>query len=488
MKTIKIGRNSSNDIVLDDMTVSSSHAIIEIQDDGHTFIKDLNSKNGTFINKKAVTVRTSIYANDIIRVGNSKVDWISQVNKPSFQKKTITPEIQLDSNEITRKVTIGRSSENSIVFTQKDISSSHAFLAKKKNGEIVLVDNTSSNGTYVNGQRISMHTLHKGDKVLLANKYHLNWESIFETEKTSRWKATCVAVTVIVIGLIGSWYFMSKKPWAPEEIYSTYSKTEVLIFSSFYYKVDVGPHDFGMWITDGTECKKINTPSDAMFGTGTGFFISNDGKIMTNKHVINYWEYKPQYAEAIKGYIQSYIKSLIAKGLISPIEYLPLVNEVRVEPQLVLLGILPNDTHLSSISDLIPSSMVKVSSDNEIDLAIIQTNSKSLPAGVNTIVNLEESDVADIKVGRKIFSIGFPEGLNMASTNVGIEANNQSGEISQIRGDVEFGHNVSIRQGASGSPVFNEYGKLIGVMNAGFVHTQGYNMAIKAKYAVELAK
>ena len=45
MRIIKIGRSSVNDIVLSDLTVSSSHAIIEIQDDGQVFIKDLNSKN-----------------------------------------------------------------------------------------------------------------------------------------------------------------------------------------------------------------------------------------------------------------------------------------------------------------------------------------------------------------------------------------------------------------------------------------------------------
>ena len=50
--TVKIGRELSNDISLDDITVSRSHAIINRE---HNFtIKDLGSLNGTYINAVAV--------------------------------------------------------------------------------------------------------------------------------------------------------------------------------------------------------------------------------------------------------------------------------------------------------------------------------------------------------------------------------------------------------------------------------------------------
>lgn len=132
MKTLKIGRSSSNDIILDDMTVSSVHAIIEVQEDGQMFIKDLNSKNGTFVNDKLIALRVPIFANDSIRVGNSQVNWVSYINKPSRPLKPVPLQVSIDSNEIVTKQTIGRSPDNNIVFSQKDISSFHAFLAKKK--------------------------------------------------------------------------------------------------------------------------------------------------------------------------------------------------------------------------------------------------------------------------------------------------------------------------------------------------------------------
>lgn len=62
----KIGRDTSNEIQLDDITVSRSHAII-IKKDGYQ-IKDLGSLNGTYIN--AIAVRAGkLNAGDEIQIG-----------------------------------------------------------------------------------------------------------------------------------------------------------------------------------------------------------------------------------------------------------------------------------------------------------------------------------------------------------------------------------------------------------------------------------
>lgn len=494
MRTIKIGRGNANDIVINNVTVSSLHAIIEVQDDRSVFIKDLNSTNGTFVNGVKITDRTKIYANDVVKAGNSVVDWIRYVNSVNKPKKPVNnTNAFVDNNQIVKKVTIGRLPENDMVFSQNDISSSHAYLALKSDGSIVIVDKSSSNGTYVNGERISIHSLKKGDKVLLAKKYPLNWESVIKPSNTQLNKTLLIPIisAIVIIAVIAGVFFINPntKPWPAEKIYSTYKKTEVLIVGSYYYSVNAGAYDFGNWIIDDQgECQQIEDTSNAMLYTGTGFFISNTGEIMTNNHVVNPWIYKPKQGKAIKDFVKSYIKALINAGRLNPIEYLPLVNEVELEPRMVFIGVLLNDSHFTSMSDLIKCSVVKSSLDLEIDVAIIQINNKSLPAGVTQIVDLNNADVEGVIIGEKIYSIGFPENFNMGSTNIGIEANNQSGEVTQDRGNIEFGHNVPIRGGASGSPVFNQHGQLVGIMNAGFTHTQGYNMAIQAKHAVELAK
>ena len=62
----KIGRDINNEICLDDITVSRSHALIS-KSDGYT-IKDLGSLNGTYLN--AVVVRESkINPGDEVQIG-----------------------------------------------------------------------------------------------------------------------------------------------------------------------------------------------------------------------------------------------------------------------------------------------------------------------------------------------------------------------------------------------------------------------------------
>ena len=62
----KIGRDTNNDINLDDITVSRSHAMVS-KGDGYS-IKDLGSLNGTYLN--AISVKEAVVkAGDEIQVG-----------------------------------------------------------------------------------------------------------------------------------------------------------------------------------------------------------------------------------------------------------------------------------------------------------------------------------------------------------------------------------------------------------------------------------
>ena len=62
----KIGRDTTNEIQLDDITVSRSHAMISKKDGYH--IKDLGSLNGTYLN--AIAVREAqVNSGDEIQIG-----------------------------------------------------------------------------------------------------------------------------------------------------------------------------------------------------------------------------------------------------------------------------------------------------------------------------------------------------------------------------------------------------------------------------------
>lgn len=69
----RIGRIESNDVMVEDLTVSRVHA--EIYREGkHFFIRDLESTNGTFVNGKQVSVRR-LSDGDIITLGEAKMRW-----------------------------------------------------------------------------------------------------------------------------------------------------------------------------------------------------------------------------------------------------------------------------------------------------------------------------------------------------------------------------------------------------------------------------
>jgi hypothetical protein len=63
-----VGRSSENDVVVPEQTVSSSHASLWIEA-GQVWLKDLGSRNGTFVNDDRVTGATVVYVGDNIRLG-----------------------------------------------------------------------------------------------------------------------------------------------------------------------------------------------------------------------------------------------------------------------------------------------------------------------------------------------------------------------------------------------------------------------------------
>lgn len=68
---IRIGRNSANDFVIGNASVSGEHCVIE-RCEGGWRVKDLNSTNGTRINDQRITMAT-VRRNDVITFGDIAV-------------------------------------------------------------------------------------------------------------------------------------------------------------------------------------------------------------------------------------------------------------------------------------------------------------------------------------------------------------------------------------------------------------------------------
>ena len=485
MLSIKIGRSSANDYKVDSPVVSGQHAVL-VSEGGKVTLKDLNSTNGTFVNGQRITGTHELHPGDAVKLGNVPLDWEKLLQTPPVKKTIVHPGGGGGSlpADVVEKRLIGRDASANIRFEQSDVSSRHAYLCRRSNGDVLLVDNGSTNGTYVNGSKVDSATLRQGDLVLIAKKYRLDWESVFQPGKNRRknttvwWAAAGIAVTVLLAG-VAWWLWGWQRPLEPSQIYAMYKKSVVMIVQNSAYEVTVGGQKLSTYLngySDFDYCYKDDEGklrTGITGGSGTGFFISGDGKIMTNRHVV--WPTEKEEEETKEA-----IKQAIQGALIEVRQY-ELASRIEVNYRLLALAVVRNDSYVTSDADLIHCSLYKKSTDTDLDIAIIQTNNKTTPADVEHPVDVQNGALPeDLVVGSKIYTLGFPQSFTIGQTDVGLEANNQSGEITQERGDYVYGHNITIHQGASGSPVFDEYGKFAGVVVSGFLGiSQGYNHAVR---------
>jgi len=73
---MNIGRRPGSEILLDNMAVSGNHAsIFTIGED--SFVQDMNSTNGTFVNNKRIA-KHHLENNDVITIGNHSLTYINE--------------------------------------------------------------------------------------------------------------------------------------------------------------------------------------------------------------------------------------------------------------------------------------------------------------------------------------------------------------------------------------------------------------------------
>ncbi len=75
-----------------------------------------------------------------------------------------------------RVITVGRGSQNDIVVSASGVSNRHCDLIVD-GGSVTIRDQASTNGTFVNGVKVSDKTLRSGDKVTLGKQYDFDWQT-----------------------------------------------------------------------------------------------------------------------------------------------------------------------------------------------------------------------------------------------------------------------------------------------------------------------
>ena len=116
-----------------------------------------------------------------------------------------------------RVITIGRGSDNDIIITDSKVSRNHLQIVQNNEGYFSIVDLNSTNGTYVNGKRITGEVrINPGDQIKIGNTI-LPWKTYFQTEspkasvspvnsstersyKKLLWISAAIIVLMVIIG------------------------------------------------------------------------------------------------------------------------------------------------------------------------------------------------------------------------------------------------------------------------------------------------
>ncbi|MFH2009566.1 MAG: GGDEF domain-containing protein [bacterium] len=105
---------------------------------------------------------------------------------------------------------IGRTSEATIALTDDGVSRIHCRLEKREDGSVVLRDAGSTNGTYVNGDRVEERVLADGDKIQIAPTVFYKFTHHDELEQAFREAMYDAALRDPLTGVFNKRYFKER--------------------------------------------------------------------------------------------------------------------------------------------------------------------------------------------------------------------------------------------------------------------------------------
>jgi ABC-type multidrug transport system ATPase subunit/pSer/pThr/pTyr-binding forkhead associated (FHA) protein len=174
-QVINIGRDPSNDIVINELVVSAFHAQVVREGNQLVFVHPHPARgktlNGLLYQGRHIRgdeqFRKALARGDIFRIGDEHGTLVTLTyNDGSGAAQDITPEIRpipLGAPVIT----IGRLPDNMVVLSHPQVSGRHARLEQVQGGYRI-VDLNSTNHVYVNAQRVREQLLKPGDEIRIG--------------------------------------------------------------------------------------------------------------------------------------------------------------------------------------------------------------------------------------------------------------------------------------------------------------------------------
>jgi pSer/pThr/pTyr-binding forkhead associated (FHA) protein len=183
-RVLVVGRGHKSQIVLDDDTVSSTHARLQMNSQGDRLtITDLGSSNGTYLNGSRITSAAQAQLGDVIRFGTAEFKLMSGgAVDPSAPRRSGIPDhgwmlsgfdpagraVQFElrplaqngsAAEATTTWIFGRDRNRcQFVIDDSSVSGAHAEITYVPNQGLTLRDLGSTNGTRVDGEALGNRT------------------------------------------------------------------------------------------------------------------------------------------------------------------------------------------------------------------------------------------------------------------------------------------------------------------------------------------
>ena len=479
MRLISIGKSSSCTVCIPNDYVSSYHAEILLLDNGDIYLTDCGSKNGTFLNGKRISpnVDVPVRRGDRIEFDTVLLNW------------GVIPQIPLpDPSKVKGVYGVGKNQRNRYILSGDSVSRYHATFKEMKNGKWFIQDH-SKNGTFLNGNRIPSNQdvpLKASDSIVCGTVPCPNPVPSPSVPRWVWWITGGVAAAILLVfafmhvGLVGK----DTDPYkATVFVHQTYRIKVKFADDPVREKLGkaLGIEDW--YITsDHTPLAYKRANAMVMYHTGTAFFVSDKGLLLTNKHVTN-WVYADKHynGEAIISDLKNTVERTRKLTCDTLSEYFPTEMKLMfdrwekssytLEIETISFGVRYPGRTYSSSSELDWAHLVSESSDEQADVALLRLNSRKTPEFCDWFDINNTVKPKDLKRDATYYTIGFSGGEAQATALDKDRYEPTSGNLHLVQSPGKytlFFQGDTNNGGASGSPIYDKKHRLVGVLYGGF--------------------
>lgn len=493
MKLIRVGSSPACDLQLASTYVSSSHAEITLLDGGEIIIEDLGSTNGTYVGEKRIkpNQEVTVRRGDRVRFADTDLNWSRVPSLPS-------------NSSYKQIINIGTNYRNDLQVNSGAVSRFHATLKIDKNGNAFIVDNGSRNGTKVNGIKSAKDhptPIKRGDIILLGN------EDI--TENIQQYLPKKSNILPVILGAVGAVAaLVGLILLVPMLITSGPDKESIpLVRAEYHFEITLSDTPIEL-----VDILKFRYPeSGSISYEGTAFFIDEKGHLGTNRHITHPWDYRhDDLSDNIKKNVESTLAEIFPMEVSTSDDVTKLRSTIlgnaicnyisqnypasqvlsqlnamiaRIRKSSLEIKGIHDDLRVgyagrmySNFSEFEPCTVIADSKDNEIDVAIIQLNTRKTPDFVGEYLNIMDAFEGKLEPMKDdLITIGYPSGhLRGFATTITLQPAAYDTKCNKVPGKINFECQTASEGGASGSPLYIKGTKtLVGILSGGWIKPTG---------------